>query len=75
MMTRIRRALLRIYYKLFPTYLYHERVMVHYDKANRLLKATANLPEREQWVIDTEYEDLNKLIGMVHLCRRERIHQ
>lgn len=68
------KALKKIYYKFFPTYNVLETKFVTYSQGEMLLRNSTNKPESEKWVLAKE-EDTNRIIGMVYLCRRVRIHE
>ena len=68
-MKRLRKLWLRI----FPKYVVFERLYVSYTEANNLIVETEFKPEVERWVIDPEFEDGNRVVGFVYLCRRTRI--
>lgn len=68
-------TLRKIYYRLVKRYRRLEFKSCTYAEADRLIKATYDKPEADQWVIATE-EDRNfigGMVGLVFLERRERI--
>lgn len=70
----MKNKLLKLYYKIFKRYEIIERKFVTYFDADKLIKDTHHKEdESERWVLDTEREDHNKVLGMVFLCRKKRI--
>jgi len=66
------RKIKQFYYKIFPRYKVVETKFVTWDEGDKMIKETQNSPDNEKWVI-SEKEDENRIIGMVHLCRKERL--
>ena len=66
------KQLRKIYYKIFKRYKVLETIFVSYQDGDKMIKDTKNCKESQQWVLADE-EDNNRLIGMVYLCRKERI--
>jgi len=56
----------------FKRYRRLEFKLCTYAEGDRLIRASAGKPEREQWIIAPE-EDRNRAFGVVYLERRERI--
>ncbi len=63
----------RLYYRYFKHYRILERALADYGEADKLIKDSNAWLEKDRWVLDTAIEDYNVNIGMVYLCRRERI--
>lgn len=66
------KQLRKIYYKIFRNYTILETKFVPYGAGDKMIRETHDKPEREKWVLAKE-EDTNRIIGMVYLCRKERI--
>lgn len=66
------KKLRKIYYKIFKHYTILETKFISYQEGDKMIRETHDKPEREKWVLAKE-EDTNRVIGMVYLCRKERI--
>lgn len=66
------KRLRKFFFKRFKFYRVLERTTVSWETGDWLIRKTANLPESQRWVL-AEEEDHNQVIGIVKLCRRERI--
>ena len=62
----------KLFYKLFKKYRVLETRFVTWQEGNRLIKESYDKSESERWVLAKE-EDGNRIIGMVYLCRKERV--
>lgn len=62
----------KLFYKIFKRYKVLETKFVTYDEGDKMLRETHDKSESEKWVLAKE-EDTNQIIGMVYLCRKERI--
>jgi len=62
----------KLYYTIFPHYKVLETKFVTYAEGDKMIRETHDKPEAERWVLAKE-EDTNQRIGMVYLCRKERI--
>lgn len=62
----------RFYYRIFKRYRELETVFVSYAKADQMLMESHSKADPFKWYLSKE-EDNTHLIGMVYLCRRERI--
>lgn len=62
----------KLFYKIFKRYKRLELRFVSYREGDVLIRNTATRPENERWVLAKE-EDMNHVIGMVYLERKERI--
>lgn len=65
---------MKFYYRLFPTYKILNSLYVTYQRADELMRNTANNLDSEKWVLYTKKEDKNKVMGMVNICQRIRIY-
>lgn len=63
---------LKLLYRIFKRYQRLELKFTSYGEADQLIRATANLPEAQRWVIAPE-EDHNHIIGKAFIERRVRI--
>lgn len=66
-------AIRKKYLELFPSYKILESKYCTYMVADKLIRETKDKPEEEQWDINTKYEDGNRTIGWVFICRKKRI--
>jgi len=62
----------KFYYRLFKTYRVLETKFVTYQEGDKMIRQTSGKPDKERWVLAKE-EDTNHIIGMVYLCRKERV--
>ena len=69
---RIPLCIRRWYYAHVERYRRLELRLVDYKEGNRLIKASAGLPEEDQWDIASREEDANQLVGLVYLERKIR---
>lgn len=62
----------KLYYRFFPTYIEIETKFVTYTEGDKMIRETSNKTPSERWVLSKK-EDTNRTLGMVFLCRKERI--
>jgi len=67
------KRLRRLYYRIFKRYRRLDLQFCTYAAGDILIRATADCPEKEQWVLAIPEEDHNHVFGMVYLERKERI--
>ena len=58
--------LIRLWYKIFPIYREYDLMFTTYDKADKLMR------EDDSWKLSKK-EDHNHVLGMVFICKKERI--
>lgn len=68
------KALRRLYYRVFPTYVRCELRFVRFDEGNALICDNAERDEAQRWRIAKE-EDTNREFGRVYLERRVRVRE
>ncbi len=66
------KTLRKLYYKIFKTYSVLEERFVSWEEGDKMLRETDGCDEHERWVLSSK-EDSNTTIGMVWLCRKQRI--
>lgn len=62
----------KLFFKIFKRYRILEEKFVTWEQGDKMLRETDGLNETERWQLSPK-EDSNTVIGMVWLCRKERI--
>lgn len=67
------KRLRKLWFKIFPHYTWSYVCPHTYSHAEKLIHATAELPEEEQYRICPQFEDRNRVVGVVWLGKRKRV--
>jgi hypothetical protein len=68
----MKKLIRRWFLKHFPKYEWSDERMTDYERADKMIRDTAHLPEHERWDVSPR-EDSNRIIGIVWIGKRKRI--